>query len=79
MPKHLKFELVTVRGGYGKPQQVRCSCDDFWSVAQQRAMLELYPRKVKYEPKLNRAVPHRPTDERGHRGVEGHRSRGKAG
>ena len=52
MPKHLKFELVTVRGGYGKPQQVRCSCDDFWSVAQQRAMLELYPRKVKYEPNL---------------------------
>ena len=51
MPNHLHFKFTTVRGG-GPPVTVRCSCDDFWSVAQQRAMLELYPRVVQKEPRF---------------------------
>ncbi|WP_026285456.1 hypothetical protein [Thiomonas sp. FB-6] len=49
MPNHLNFKFTTVRGG-GPPVEIRCSCDDFWSVAQQRAMLELYPRAPNTDP-----------------------------
>ena len=51
MPNHLNFQLTTVRGG-GPPVKVVCSCDDFWSVAQQNAMLELYPRIPRDESKI---------------------------
>ncbi|MDE2121024.1 MAG: hypothetical protein KGJ64_10045 [Betaproteobacteria bacterium] len=44
MPDHLHVILRTERGAT-EPVEIRCSCDDFWSVAQQRAMEELYPRK----------------------------------
>ena len=43
MPEHLDFLLRTVLNP-GPPVDIRCSCDDFWSVAQQRAMERLYPR-----------------------------------
>ena len=49
MPEHLKFILRTLRDP-GPPVEIRCSCDDFWSVAQQHAMLQLYARIVQHQP-----------------------------
>ena len=49
MPDHLHFILRTERGAT-EPVEIRCSCDDFWSVAQQRAMEELYARKFPVQP-----------------------------
>ncbi len=49
MPEHLSFILRTLRDP-GPPVEIRCSCDDFWSVAQQHAMLQLYARIVQHQP-----------------------------
>ncbi len=49
MPDHLHFPLRTLRDP-GPPVEIRCSCDDFWSVAQQHAMLQLYARIVVRRP-----------------------------
>jgi hypothetical protein len=46
MPDHLNFLLTTVRGAK-EPVKIICSGDDFWSVAQQFAMLQLYAVDVK--------------------------------
>lgn len=43
MPEHLHVVLRTERGAT-EPVEIRCGSDDFWSVAQQRAMERLYPR-----------------------------------
>ena len=51
MPEHLKFILHTVRNP-GPPQQARCPCCSFWSVAQQHAMLQLYPRIKLRRPRM---------------------------
>ncbi len=51
MPEHLKFILHTVRNP-GPPQQARCPCCSFWSVAQQHAMLQLYPRINMRRPRM---------------------------
>ncbi|MBU6439742.1 MAG: hypothetical protein KGJ03_11125 [Betaproteobacteria bacterium] len=49
MPEHLDFLLCTSRDP-GVPVDIVCSCDDFWSVAQQFALLQLYARKVLSPP-----------------------------
>ncbi|MDE2479751.1 MAG: hypothetical protein KGM87_12725 [Betaproteobacteria bacterium] len=49
MPEHLDFLLCTSRDP-GEPVDIVCSCDDFWSVAQQFALLQLYARNVLSPP-----------------------------
>ena len=59
MPDHLHFPLRTLREP-GPPVQIRCSCDDFWSVAQQHAMLQLYARIVEPRPEVIELSRHCP-------------------